>query len=74
MFATIVLVLFAITLIVILARTQAARDSQEEEARKWSNEYWLLRNSGAISEDYEVHLSFTHRGEHNCITKKDQKD
>ena len=39
--------------------------------RKWENEYWLLRTK--VEDDYDIHLSFTQRGEDDCIKKKESK-
>ncbi len=63
-------------LIIVLLLTLSKLIQKEKEANyfkdqwaKWEREYWLLRSSQAINTEFDIHLSWTPRGESGCITK-----
>lgn len=41
-----------------------------DEFIRWRDEYFLLKSSDAIKEDYNIYLSWSPRGISNCIYRK----
>ena len=64
------IIIFAICLAVVI-NTNRKYIRADKQWRKWETEYWLLRTR--VEDDYDIHLSFTPRGENDCIKKRKEK-